>query len=103
VKRPMPRPPQTWKAVERAVARLLAGRRCHFERQDVECARFSVEVKHGGQIPSALLKWWEQAQRNTQDGKQPLLVMHPTGAGYADSLVAMRLADLLRLLSEGKQ
>jgi hypothetical protein len=99
----VPRPPQTWKAVERAVARLLGGRRCHFEGQDVECERFSVEVKHGGQIPSTVLKWWAQAERNTRDGKQPLLVLHPSGAEYAESLAMVRLADLLRLLNEGKQ
>ena len=31
----MSRPPRTWKAVERAVARLLGGCRCHFEGSDV--------------------------------------------------------------------
>lgn len=32
----MPRPPKTWKKAELAVARLLGGRRCHFEDSDVE-------------------------------------------------------------------
>jgi hypothetical protein len=36
----MSRPPRTWKAVERAVARLLGGRRCHFEGKDVDAGRW---------------------------------------------------------------
>jgi len=79
----MPRPPQTWKVAERALARLLNGRRCHFEGQDVECDGFSVEVKHGRQIPKTLLGWWEQARQNTPPDKTPLLVLHPTALRMA--------------------
>lgn len=96
----MARPPRTWKAVERAVARLLGGRRCHFEQADVDAAGFSVEVKHGQQIPRTLLKWWEQARENARDGKTPLLVLHPVGAKYEDSLAVIRLDDLVELLSK---
>ncbi len=96
----MPRPPRTWKAAERAVARLLNGRRCHFEGQDVDAAGFSVEVKHGRQIPKTLLGWWKQTRENTRDRKRPLLVLHPLGAEYEDSLAVLRLADLVELLSK---
>ncbi len=41
-----------------------------------------------------LLKWWGQAEQNAGDGKRPLLVLHPAGAAYADSLAVVRLADL---------
>lgn len=58
----------------------------------------------GKQIPTKLLRWWEQAERNTQDGKKPLLVLHPLGTDYADSLAVVRLADRLELLKEsGRQ
>jgi hypothetical protein len=90
----MPRPPRTWKATELAIARLLKGRRCHFEGQDVDAGTWAVEVKHGRQIPRALLRWWEQTRRNTPDGKRPLLVLHPHGADYQESLAVMRLGDL---------
>ncbi len=53
-----------------------------------------MEVKHGRQIPRALPKWWEQAQRNAPEGKLPLLVLHPLGADYQDSLAVVRLEDL---------
>jgi hypothetical protein len=53
----MPRPPKTWKAAELAIARLLKGRRCHFEGRDVDAKVWAVEVKHGRQIPRTLLKW----------------------------------------------
>ena len=63
----MPRPPKTWKAVELAIARLLGGRRCHFEGQDVQAGDWAVEVNHGKQVPRTLLKWWEHAQANTPE------------------------------------
>jgi hypothetical protein len=93
----MPCPPKTWKKAELAVARLLGGRRCHFEVSDVEAGGWAVEVKHGRQIPRTLLKWWGQAEQNAGDGKSPLLALHPTGAAYADSLAVVRLADLAEL------
>ncbi len=93
----MPRPPKTWKAAERAVARLLGGRRCRFEAQDVDAGPWAVEVKHGRQIPRTLLKWWGQAEHNTAQGKRPLLVLHAHRADYADSLAIVRLADLAKL------
>jgi hypothetical protein len=65
----------------------------------VECDGFSVEVKHGRQIPKTLLRWWEQARQNTTPGKMTLLVLHPLGAAYEDSLVILRLADLLATLA----
>ena len=97
----MPRPPQTWKAVERAVARLLGGRRCHFEGEDVDAGRWSVEVKHGRQVPKTIIDWFEQAERNTSEGKRPLLVLHPPRVKYEDSLVVLRLADFVRANDAG--
>jgi hypothetical protein len=97
----MSRPPQTWKHAERAIARLLGGWRCHFEGKDVDAGEWSVEVKHGRQIPRTLLKWWEQAQRNTPDGERLLLVLHPPRIPYEDSLVVLRLSDFVRAHDAG--
>lgn len=44
-----------------------------------------------------LLKSWGQAEQNASDRKRPLLVLHPAGAAYADSLAVLRLADLAEL------
>ena len=97
----MPRPPRTWKAVERAVARLLGGRRCHFEGEDVDAGRWSAEVKHGRQVPKAIIDWFDQAERNTPEGKRLLLVLHPPRLPYEDSLVVLRLTDLVRANDAG--
>lgn len=97
----MPRPTKTWKHVERAVARLLGVRRCHFEGEDVDAGRWSVEVKHGRQVPKTIIDWFEQAERNTSEGKRPLLVLHPPRVKYEDSLVVLRLADFVRANDAG--
>jgi hypothetical protein len=60
----------------------------------VEASGWAVEVKHGKQIPRTLLKWWGQAEQNAGEGKRTLLVLHPAGTAYADSLAVLRLADL---------
>ncbi len=92
----MSRPPQTWKAVERAVARLLGGCRCHFEGKDVDAGRWSAEVKHGRQVPKTIIDWFEQAEKNARDGKGPLFVLHPPRIPYEESLVVFRLSDFVR-------
>ncbi len=92
----MPRPTKTWKHAERAVARLLGGRRCHFEGEDVDAGEWSVEVKHGRQVPKTIIDWFDQAERNTPEGKRPLLVLHPPRLPCEDSLVVLRLADFVR-------
>ena len=97
----MSRPPQTWKHAERAVARLLGGRRCHFERQDVDVGEWSVEVKHGRQVPKTIIDWFDQAEKNARDGKRPLLVLHPPRVRYEDSLVVLRSADFVRANDAG--
>lgn len=71
----MPRPPKTWKAVERAVARLLGGRRCHFEGQDVETGDWAVEIKHGKQVPRTVPRWYRgSAQLATHNLMIPTLL-----------------------------
>lgn len=96
----MPKPPKTWKAVELAVARLLGGRRCHFEAADAQAGPWAIEVKHGKQIPKTILKWWTQARTNAILGRKPLLVLHPPKAEYQDSLAVIRLGDLADFLRE---
>ncbi len=92
----MSRPPQTCKAVERAIARLLGGCRCHFEGKGVDAGRWSVEVKHGRQVAKTIINWFDQAERNTPEGKRPLLVLHPPRLPYEESLVVLRLGDFVR-------
>ncbi len=87
--------------MERAVARLLGGRCCHFEGQDVDAGWWSIEVKHGRQVAKTIINWFAQSKRNTPEGKRPLLVLHPPRFPYEDSLVALRLADFVRANGAG--
>lgn len=91
----MPRASRTWKHVELAIARLLNGRRRHFDGQDVECERYSVEVKHGRRLPGNVAEVVHQAQRNTRDRKKPLLVLHPLGAVSCDYWPHRRFLQLV--------
>ncbi len=62
---------------------------------------WSVEVKHGKQVPKTVLDWFDQAEKNARDGKRPLLVLHPPRVKYEDSLVVLRLADFVRANDAG--
>ena len=101
----------TWKAAERRVAKALGGRRLPnsgARQEDVACARFSVEVKQGAQIPKLIIDAMEQAKRNAPEGKRPIMALHPKSkrTTYAcvtatdlasvcpDLMLVMDLADL---------
>ncbi len=89
-------PTDTWKAVERGVAKLLGGRRVGIlGNHDVEAEYWDIEVKHGKQIPKTLLKWWAQAQTNTREGQRPMLILHYPRQKLKDCLVIVKLGDLL--------
>jgi len=93
----VPKPTNTWRSIERGVAKLLHGRRVGIlGNQDVETDLFDVEVKHGKQVPKTIGKWWKQALRNCREDKKPLLVMHYPRQRLEDSLVIVRLRDLLK-------
>lgn len=52
----------------------------------MQCDRFSVEVKHGRQIPRTLLDWFEQAERNAENlrkAERSNERIGPTAAGVA--------------------
>ncbi len=86
---------RTKQEAEKAVKDLLGALPCFGCSKPLDSSEaWAVEVKHGKQIPRTLLKWWGQAEQNAGDGKRPLLVLHPAGAAYADSLAVLRLADL---------
>jgi hypothetical protein len=93
---------KTWKAVERAVARRLGGRRVPVTGRggapDVEHERLAVEVKHRKELPRWLKHAMVQAEAAARDGKVPVVVLHERGQRHADDLVVLRLGDLEELL-----
>ena len=93
-------PPATWKAIELFVARYLGGERTHWKAEDVRAKGFNIEVKHGNQIPKTLLKWWDQACKNSPGERVPLLILHPKGLPREHSLAVIRIDELRRLLDK---
>jgi hypothetical protein len=95
----MPRPTSTWKVLERFVAKYLGAERTHWSREDARTDTFSIEVKHGKQIPKFIQKAWAQAKRNTDTTRTPLLVLHWPGLRRNRSLVVLELKDFREILN----
>lgn len=100
-------PDKSWKATERAVARLLGGERVPINGRirgsapDVEHAALSLEVKHKRTIPAWIEDALAQAESSSTDGKLAVAVLHGNGARYGKSLCVIRLEDLAELLQKG--
>ena len=91
-----------WKAFERWLCRKFGAERtgaAGIESADCrgQTYPFGIEAKHGLKFPQSLNEDMEQAVENAKiDGLPiPLLVLHRKGTRYDDSLVVMRLSDLL--------
>lgn len=91
----------TWKAVERAVAEILGGERvpvtgrARGSAPDIAHESLAIEVKHRKAMPAWLLDAMAQAVASKRAPEQlPIVVLHPKGARYVDSLVIVRLGDL---------
>ena len=85
----------TWKAVERAVARLLGGERVGCTGKatpDVVTERLAVEVKHRAKLPKWLMAAMEQSERNAPEDKVPVVVLHEKHQKHCQDLVILRLA-----------
>ena len=97
----MPKPPSTWKDIERFVAKFLSGdgaERTHWSLEDVRTNSFSIEVKHGKQIPQFIRTAWRQACRNA-NSRTPLLVLHWPRLRRNRSLVVLELRTFREILN----
>jgi len=89
---------KAWKAVEKAVALYLGGKRMSnhalgLRTPDVESDWLSVECKSTKQLPFWLVKAMEQAERNASADKLPIVVLHQKGWRHDKDLVVMRLSE----------
>jgi hypothetical protein len=94
----MPKPPSTWKAVERWYAVDLGVERNSKHGQgenvpDICPGLADIEVKHGKQIPQTILRFVRQAVANCLAGRIPVVIMHAPYQPYEDGLVIMRYKD----------
>jgi hypothetical protein len=87
------------KAVERALAERLGGRRVGIlGQEDIFTDLFSIEVKSRKSV--IIWDWFQQAVKNAK-GKIPLLIVHITGKHHDNDLVVMSLADFEKLIKKG--
>lgn len=90
-----------WKALERAVARQLGGRRTSYlglggmPMPDVETEVYSVECKCRKRLPEWITGALAQAHRLATQGKLPLVVLHEMGTRHGEDIVCLRLEDFV--------
>lgn len=98
----MSRPTESWKAVERAIARFWPGARRrgadfrgegHAGKTDLIIDGWAIEIKTSKRPTFSLMAGAvTQAEANkTKPDDIPLAVIHKAGTRYKDSLVVMRL------------
>lgn len=102
-------PNRTWKSVEASIAALFGTKRIpvafHSQRADggdgapdAETDRLCIQVKHSYRFPAYLRDWLGGINKNTPAGKTGVVVWHPKGARFEESLVVLRAGDFARLL-----
>lgn len=90
---------QRGKEAERAVAKLLGGkRRGVLGGEDVEHPILSVEVKSRERFVAK--GWMAQAIRNCPEGKVPVVIVHQRNSPYKDALVIVPLEEFKALTKE---
>jgi calcineurin-like phosphoesterase family protein len=83
---------------ERNIAKLLNGKRLGvLGKHDVENETYSIECKSREKLPKWFQQMWEQAVRNCEEDKIPLLVIHKLRQKYLDDWVVIRLEDFLKI------
>lgn len=95
----------SWKRCERAIARILGGKRIPVTGRkgpDIAHPRLSIEVKSRGDLPAYLWDWLSQAADGAPAGRIPLVVLHRAGHVHVDDdLVVLAIEDLVAIL-EGR-
>jgi len=98
----------TWKAVERAIARLLGGRRVPVsgrqrgDAPDIEHPFFSLEVKHRKELPDWILDAMEQAKSSKTGDKIPMVILHKKNTKFENSLAVLEIRDIIAIVARMK-
>lgn len=91
-------PDKTWKASERAIAKILGGvrnRPLGSGVSDVIHRWLAPEVKTRKKFPKWLHNAMEQAEANAKKGLLPIVVLHQVGLFHKHDLVMLRLEDFV--------
>jgi hypothetical protein len=87
---------RTFKGTERAISRILGGRRTgQLGGADVTASWLTAEVKHRANLPAWLMDAMAQAVRHASNGQLPVVVLHTQGTRHNGDLVVMRLSDFV--------
>lgn len=87
---------RAFKGTERAVAKLLGGKRLgQFGGVDVKSRFVSAEVKHRQALPAWLVDAMAQAVRHAEDGQLPVVILHEHGQRHSENMVIMRMGDFV--------
>jgi hypothetical protein len=97
----------SWKAAERAVARLFGGKRIPVTGRagpDISHKWLSIEVKSRSGLPQYLWNWMRQAEDGMAPNKLPIVVLHRARRNHLqDDLVVMRVRDFLEWFGGGDE
>ena len=101
-------PKSNWKQTEREIVRMAGGERTgplgkHLPDGTPETYPLSVEVKHRESIPQWLIDAVDQSETEAySNGYLPVVILHPKGWGYTDSIVLCRYGKLLKWIENNK-
>jgi hypothetical protein len=90
---------KTWKNTERAVAKILGGKRVPItgrnrgDAPDVAHIWLSIEVKHRKQVPEWIKDAMSQAVASQRGEQLPVVILHEQGQAHKNDLVIIRLGD----------
>lgn len=98
------RPKNTWKNLERKVAKIICGKRipvsgCGDMKGDVFHKFFFIECKYGKQIPKKIINWYEKARSENTENKITLLILKYRYSH--DEFVFLTLKDFLKIYGGG--
>lgn len=83
---------QRGKNTERAIAKLTGGKRVGIlQGEDISHPVYSIEVKD--RVKFAGEKFLLQAERNCEQGKTPIAIVHIHNKRHSEDIILMRLKD----------
>lgn len=101
----------TWKSIERKIAHAfgtrrnpLSGSNGRHSKSDTLHPELYIEIKHGKPRSFRFYSIWERTKEFAkEEDKIPILIFHPIGTRITDSMVVLRLGDLLQLIQENER
>lgn len=92
---------RAFKGTERAVAKILGGKRLgHLGGVDVKTRWVAAEVKHRQTLPAWLTDAMAQAKRHAEADQLPVVILHVEGQRHSDNMIIMPLGQFTEWFGE---